>query len=224
MLAEKPIEYRNKKLTFLNREFYIDGGAHIPRKSTEFIAQQYIDYVKSITSEVSVVDVGTGSGVLAVSVAQECTNVAKVYAIDLYEEALRVAAINVGKYGLGSRVELMRGDLLLPINDKHVDVILANLPFADDKKMQLLRPEVREYEPLTGIYGGKDGFEVYVRLFDQLSDYKYFDGIKGVWVYCYKEHLQQVKRYENTLFKDFKLKLVDDAFKEYYQHCLFYKS
>jgi release factor glutamine methyltransferase len=224
MKAVVPDEYISNKVTFLSREFYIDAGAHIPRKSTEFIARSYIDSIKNIQSDVVVADTGTGTGVLAISIALECANVTQVYATDFYDEALHVAAINVKRFLLDNKIKLLRGDLLEPLKDTKIDVIIANLPFADDAKMQLLRPEVKAYEPLTGIHGGKTGFELYDKLFKQLSEYKYFSDLKGIWIFCNKEHLPLVKKYHATLFKDFSLKLVDDAYKDYYQHCLFVRN
>jgi len=222
--TKKLKEYIDRKVKFLSRNFYIDERAHIPRPSTEFITKSYIKSINDLVSpNLVVADIGTGSGVLPVSTALECSNIRKIYAIDLFEDALKVAKINRSKYGLANKIAFVKGDLFKPLLEKPVDVILANLPFADAAKMQKLRPEVIKYEPISGIYGGKTGFELYDKLFRQLDKYQYFNRIRIIWIYCNIEHKQRVEYLHKSLLRDFKLKFVKDKYKPYYLHCYFYR-
>lgn len=222
MDINKPKEYADRKVLFLGRNFYIDERAHIPRPSTEYIAPFYINSINDFgVKNLVVAEIGTGTGVLSISVAIQCLSVKKIYATDLFEDALQVAEKNRKDFGLGNKIELLQGDLFEPLLDEPVDVILANLPFANDEKMKQLRPEVINYEPLSGIYGGKTGFELYEKLFVQLEKYRYFSSIKGLWVYCNVEHKPKVEYFHDSLFNEFKLKFVEDKYKPYYLHCYF---
>lgn len=225
MYVNKPKEYINQKFTFLNKIFYIDQGAHIPRPSTEYIATSYINSINSLKiNNLTIADIGTGTGVLAISIGLQCPCVHKIYATDLFNEALHVAEINVSKFKLKRKIFVLQGNLFEPILQKKVDIIVANLPFASDEKMKVLRPEVLKYEPLTGIHGGSTGFELYTQLFEQLSNYKYFNSLKGLWIYCNIEHLPQVNDISNNLFNGFKLQVIWDKYKPYYRHCYFYRD
>ncbi len=224
MNVNKPKQYIDKEFTFLGKKFYIDQGAHIPRHSTEFITVHYINSINNLSkSDLVVADVGTGTGVLSVSIASQCPNVKKVYAIDLFENALQVASINRSNFNLEDKIELLQGDLFEPLLDKQVDVIIANLPFADDNKMKALRSEVIKYEPMTGIYGGRTGFELYERLFKQLEKYSYFRYLKGLWIYCNLEHKPRIEYFHRSLFNNFNLNIVEDKYKPYYLHAYFHR-
>lgn len=220
MSVQKPTEYLTNEVFFLNRQFYIDEGAHIPRRSTQYIAKVYIDSIVKIPQNVILADIGTGTGVLAISCVLECPNIVKAYATELYPEALAVAKKNVETHNVKEKVELFMGDLIEPLLTRKVEVFIANLPFADDEKIKALRPEVLEYEPLTGIYGGKTGFELYTRLFDQFEKYKYLKEIKAVWIFCHKDHLKLLQIRTTKLFPKYKLHVLPDLFKDYYAHCL----
>ena len=221
---DEPKEYINKKTIFLGREFYVDSRTHIPRPATEFITKHYVNSINGYKHKIVVAEIGVGSGVISISAALECPNISRIYAIDLYKEALEVASINVAAYKLQSKVELLQGDLFTPILDKNVDLIIANLPFASDKKMRSLRPEVLEFEPICGIYGEKTGFELYERMFSQLKECKYLHSIKGLWVYCYKEHITRVRDIKESMFPSYDLELIEDADKPNYLHCFLHKE
>ena len=217
---KKPVEYRENRTSFLGREIYIDSGAHIPRPSTEFIAQHYVDYLNQFTSPITVADIGTGTGVLALTFISDCKEVEKVYATEFYDDALSVAKKNIDKYEVADKVLLFKGNLFEPIKTKKVNVIFANLPFASEEKMKNLRPSVKNYEPLTGISGGQTGFELYESLFAQLKSYEYMETLDGIWIFCSKDHIPKVKKYHKSQFPNFNLQIFGDKFKEYYAHCL----
>jgi release factor glutamine methyltransferase len=102
--------------------------------------------------------VGTGSGAIAVALAANMPDLI-VYAVDVSDEALAVAARNVRNQGLGERVQLASGYLLEPL-PAPVDAIVANLPYIATADLAALPPQVREYEPVLALDGGADGLEV----------------------------------------------------------------
>jgi release factor glutamine methyltransferase len=216
------IESNIKVIKFFNKNFLINNQVHLPRKSTEFIATYYIDFINKLKKKLIVADIGTGSGVLAINIALDCKEVDKIYATDLFSEALKIAKLNIEKYNLENKIELHKGDLFKPIISKKIDVIIANLPFADDEKLKNLQADYANNEPITGIYGGSSGFELYEKLFAQLKNYKYFSNLKGVWIYCSAKHKSKVMFFRRTLFNKFKMKIIKDKYKEYIHTC-FYK-
>jgi release factor glutamine methyltransferase len=211
------------EMLFLARNFYIDNSVHRPRASTEFITGQgYIPYLKQLEKQnLTVADIGIGSGVIAVSCALECPNVEQVYGVDLYQEALRVAARNIETLEADSKVKLLQGDLFEPLMNIPVDVLLLNLPFASQQKISAIAHEMAPLdEPLSGIFGGQTGFELYERLFKQLAEYRYLNSVQGIWIFCAREHLAKLSWYHQQQFSRFKLQVVDDRFKEHFIHCL----
>lgn len=116
-----------------------------------------------------VVDVGTGSGAIAVALAQALPR-AEVYATDVSREALAVAAENARRHGLERRLALRHGDLLAPLQD-YVECIIANLPYVTSADWSRLEPELREYEPRLALDGGADGLDLVRALLTQAPRY-----------------------------------------------------
>lgn len=214
-----------REIVFLDRPFSIDETVHRPRISTEWITQAgYIAYINQRAQPVTVADIGVGSGVIAISCALECSHIARVYGVDLYGDALRIAARNVDAHKVNDAVNLLQGDLYAPLLNKPVNVILANLPFANTVKIEAIKSESAESaEPLTGIYGGDTGFELYDKLFDQLKDYRYMDGVLGIWVFCGTEHAERMKRRYEDQFAAFTLLAFKDRYKPHFSHFLLTK-
>ncbi len=214
-----------REIDFLDRPFYIDETVHRPRTSTEFITRAgYIDYLNQLDRPVVAADIGVGSGVSAISCALGCANVTRMYGVDLYADALAVADRNAKALQADGKVDLLQGDLFEPLLDRPVDVIIANLPFANTAKVEAITAELPiSDEPLSGIHGGKTGFELYEKLFKQLEGYRYLDGVLGIWIFCGAEHAEMVRRYHESQFSAFRLMQFDDKFKPHFAHFLLTK-
>ncbi|MPZ48757.1 MAG: HemK family protein methyltransferase [Dehalococcoidia bacterium] len=111
---------------------------------------------------VTIADIGTGSGAIAVSLARALPGV-RLIAIDLSAAALEVASANARRHGVDSRIDFRQGDLLSPL-DTRVDVIIANLPYVNTPDYLTLDPEVRDQEPQSALDGGPDGLDLIRRL------------------------------------------------------------
>ena len=116
------------------------------------------------TRELKIADVGTGSGAIAVNLAIHLP-AARIYAVDVSEAALDVAAWNVRAHSVSDRVRLGHGDLLTPIPEP-VDVMVANLPYIPTERLRELQPEVQA-EPEVALDGGPDGLDLVRRMLDQ---------------------------------------------------------
>ena len=110
---------------------------------------------------------GTGSGAVSINLAIHLP-MARIYATELYPEALKVAEYNIGRHNVADRVTLLQGDLLDPV-DEQVDVIVANLPYVPTDVIPSLQPEI-QWEPRESLDGGPDGMDIIRRLLHQAQD------------------------------------------------------
>jgi release factor glutamine methyltransferase len=159
--AGEPLQHLLGSVDFLGRKFLCDKRALIPRPETEQLAELLI---KECGLSRRILDVGTGSGVLALSLAAEITE-ADVEAVDLSTDALSLARENAAQLGLNERVVFHQGDLLEPVSGVF-DLIVANLPYIPRSEIPDLAREV-QHDPLTALDGGPVGTEIMERLLQQ---------------------------------------------------------
>lgn len=169
----EPLQYVLGTQEFCGREFRVTSSVLIPRPESVLLVQETIRRCRQNLT-VIVVDVGAGSGCLAVSVASALPE-ARVLAIDVSAEALTVARANMEQHGLGARIECVQGDLLAPLAERglvgQVGVVLSNPPYIADLDLAMLQPEVRCFEPRVALAGGPDGMDVHRRLIQQAPTY-----------------------------------------------------
>ncbi|MEA3253577.1 MAG: peptide chain release factor N(5)-glutamine methyltransferase [Chloroflexota bacterium] len=154
---------------FYGREFYIDHRALIPRPETELIVEEAIKLVQKRSlseNHLAIADIGTGSGVIAISLALEFP-FARIYATDISNPALQVAEINCRRHKVSRQVKLLQGDLLEALPEP-VNMLVANLPYVRDRELRILSQEIAKFEPLLALAGGNDGLDEIRRLLDQL--------------------------------------------------------
>lgn len=214
-------------ITFMGRTFYRNSTVHLPRPSTEFICKEgYIPYLQQVgPTGVVAADIGAGSGVITLSSALECTNIDRVYGIDLFAEAITIAKKNARRLGADKKVTLLQGDTFTPLLHTPVDVIIANLPCASDDQIEYITTHSKmKDEPLATIYGGPTGFELYEQLFSQLKDYEYMDRVVGIWLFGCDTHAPILKRYHAAQFPEFTLMTFADKYKPYFTHGLLTKT
>ena len=173
--AHEPVAYIVGHQEFYGLDFYVDRRVLIPRPETELLVERAIKLAGEVGDRgyglypLTLADVGTGSGAIAVSLAVHLPQ-ATIYALDSSAEALEVAARNVRRHGIEGRVHLLRGDLLSPLPEP-VDLIVANLPYVSEAELAELPPQIRRYEPLSALDGGPDGLRHIRRLLAQAGGY-----------------------------------------------------
>jgi release factor glutamine methyltransferase len=153
----KPTQYITKHQEFYGREFKVTRDVLIPRPETELLVESVLRLRRP---GALVVDVGTGSGAIAVTLALESRR--PVVATDLSIEACLVASENARR--LGADVTFMVADLLKPFTDGSLDVVVSNPPYVPLNDRDGLQREVRDWEPSLALYGGADGTAIYDRL------------------------------------------------------------
>lgn len=168
-LVERRIVHEPSAYIIGRREFYgfdllLTHNVLIPRPETEQLVELAINAARTVESP-RVVDVGTGSGAIAIALAKTLPK-AQIIATDASWEALSVARLNATTQAVDDRIEFQPGDLLESLNAP-VDVIVANLPYIPTHDWERLAPEVRDHEPRSALDGGIDGLAVIHRLLGQ---------------------------------------------------------
>ena len=173
-LANEPIGYILGEKEFFGLPLMVGPGTLIPRPETEVlveIALERCKAIENISEYLNIIDVGTGSGAIAITLARYLSNF-RVYGIDVSEDALRWAKKNEELFNLHDNIELNRGDLLSDISatlEHKISVLVANLPYIPTEEANTLPEEIRKQEPFVAIDGGEDGLDLFRRLASQLS-------------------------------------------------------
>lgn len=172
-LAHEPLAYILQSAPFYGRDFYVDSRVLIPRLETEDLVSAALEAMRGIKQPL-VLDIGTGSGIIAATIA--CENLdANIIASDLDEEAISVAYRNIERLAKG-RISLVHASLFGPAlraAAKHMTgdrvFILANLPYLPSKDRETLAPSVARFEPEQALYADDEGLSLNRRLLDDLA-------------------------------------------------------
>lgn len=153
----EPLQYILGDTAFMGFEFRVEPGVLIPRADTEVLCEEAL---RRICPGMRVLDIGTGSGALAVSIKKHCPE-ADVTAVDVSDTALRVAGENAKR--LHADVRFVKSDCMTALADEKFDVIVSNPPYISREEMSGLMPEVL-MEPELALFGGEDGLDFYRRI------------------------------------------------------------
>lgn len=158
----EPVQYILGEAEFYGLPFHVTPAVLIPRPETEHLVEK----ARALCAEIAsprIVDIGTGSGAIAVTLAAQLPQ-ARVAAIDLSPEALAVAQENAALNGVAGRIRFFAGDLLAPVASERFDLIASNPPYIPEQDRATLAVEVRAHEPELALFAGNDGLAVYRRL------------------------------------------------------------
>ena len=157
-----PLQYLLGHWEFYGRQFEVSPAVMIPRQDTELVVDKCLEKIPGDGSGLRAADIGTGSGVIAVTLACE-RGCLQVLATDSSSEALEVAARNARRNGVADRVSLSVGRLCEPLREGvgcGVALVVSNPPYIPSDQIEGLEPEVRHYEPRQALDGGPDGLQV----------------------------------------------------------------
>lgn len=160
----EPVQYILGEAEFWSLPFAVSPAVLVPRPDTEVLVEEAL---KRLDGAARVLDVGTGSGAIAVAIAHECPEAA-VVGLDLSAEALEMATANARRNGVEARVELRRGDLHR-LEGGPYDLVVSNPPYIPRGDLQGLMPEVTRFEPQQALCGGEDGLDCYRALAAQAT-------------------------------------------------------
>jgi release factor glutamine methyltransferase len=172
-----PAQYITGHQEFWGLDFIVSPAVLIPRPETEHVVEAVLELAKPDEREpalslpkgrpsphdLRIVDVGTGSGAIAIALAKELP-AAEIHATDISSEALEVARANAARHELTSRIEFHRTDLLGGLPPASFDIVVSNPPYVGDSEEESVQLEVRKFEPRNAVFAGPTGLEVIERL------------------------------------------------------------
>jgi release factor glutamine methyltransferase len=164
-LKGKPTQYITHNQEFFGRDFYVNEDVLIPRPETEHLVEAAMSYARRSAGARRILDVGTGSGAIAISLALELGR--EVLASDVSVKALGVAARNARTHS--ARVSLFACDLLEAVRPGSIDLLVSNPPYVPGGDSANMQTEVRDWEPHVALFAGDTGLEVYRRLIAQAT-------------------------------------------------------
>lgn len=172
-VQHEPIQYITGHQEFWSLDFSVGPGVLVPRPETECLVEQSLKTLGAKTPDASkekirILDIGCGSGVLAIVLAKECPG-AEVVAVDISQAALSCALENAKRHGVGERIEFRRSDVYSGLKEEKFDLIVSNPPYIRKDEWENLDREIREYEPKEALLGGEEGMDFHMRIMDSAS-------------------------------------------------------
>lgn len=169
----EPLQYITGSQEFWGVPLMVTPDVLIPRPETEFVVEAALKAVSGITTPV-IVDLCTGSGCIAISLAKELPR-ARIFATDRSDRAVHVAQENARQNDVANRIRFLEGDLFEPLEEMdirgRIDVIVTNPPYVRSGDLTTLQPEVRDFEPEMALVAGPAGTEVAERIIHQAPEY-----------------------------------------------------
>lgn len=167
-VAREPFQYISVRQEFYGLEFEVNEGVLIPRPETEILVQASIEVLSKLEKP-SFFEIGVGSGCISVSILRAVPS-AKAVGVDISHSALAVAERNARKLGVAERVEFRKADVFEGLNAKF-ELIVSNPPYIPDDQIESLQPEVRQFEPLVALRGGREGVEIIQRIIHRSHEF-----------------------------------------------------
>lgn len=167
-LHHEPLDYIIGESEFMGLKFCVNKNVLVPRPETEVLVEQVIQHCqKKSERTLRILDIGTGSGNIAISLAKFLSNVS-IDALDVSEDALTVAKKNAQRHAVTDKISFIHADILCDVLDRHdgYDVIVSNPPYIAKSEFLSLQPEVRDFEPAVATTDNADGFTFHKKIAD----------------------------------------------------------
>lgn len=179
-LSDKPKQYKDGWVEFYKLKFKVTPDVLIPRPETELLVDEVLTHVGGRPTRLealTILEIGTGAGNIAISIAKNSSlhpkgGHIKIIATDISSKALKVAQQNAKLQGVSDQIKFIQSDLLASLNQYIVrshTIMVTNLPYIPSSRIPYLDSSVRDFEPHIALDGGEDGFDLYRKLFAQIS-------------------------------------------------------
>lgn len=173
LICGVPLQYITHSQEFMNMAFYVDENVLIPRPDTEILVEEVINIAESIKN-IKILDMCTGSGAIAISLAKYIED-SEITAVDISEEALRVAKFNAKNQSVEGKITFINSNLFDKVVKQKYDIIVSNPPYIKKDVIRTLSKEVQR-EPKIALDGGKDGLDFYRKIINLSFDYLKCEG------------------------------------------------
>ncbi len=203
LVNNEPLQYILGKTKFYDLEFKVDKSVLIPRPETEELVDLIIKENKD-KKEINILDIGTGSGCIAISLAKNLPQ-SKVFAIDISEDAIKIAKHNT-RINKIDNIEIHKLDILTKIPKTKFDIIVSNPPYISTEEFEKLDKNVKEFEPEVALTDFGDGLTFYRRYYEVFSDMLTPSGI-----FYLENSFEQGDKLLTAFRKKYKTKAIEDS-------------
>ena len=208
-----PTSYLTGSREFLSMDFIIAPGVLIPRAETELLVEEVISLLQgcgeSFKEHINIIDLGTGSGIIAVSIARLFPT-CRVYAVDISKKALEIASLNAVRFNVEDKITFIEGDFLSCIQSCGLEgkthVIVSNPPYIPTDQIETLQKEIKDYEPITALDGGRDGLDCYREIIPSAANCLIKGGILALEVGYNQAQAVKILIEETKSFKSITIK------------------
>jgi release factor glutamine methyltransferase len=197
-INHEPIAYILNMREFYGINFIVSKDTLIPRPDSETLIETVIDYYKDKNAHFNILDLGTGSGCLLLTLLKEFPNASGV-GVDVSNGALTIATNNAENLNLSERAKFIHSDWFENINDKF-DLVIGNPPYIKNDEKRVLAKNVIEYEPHLALFGGKEGLDSYYKIARSLTDFLKNDAI-AIFEFGQNQHQQIAEIFLENNFK-----------------------
>ena len=163
----EPFQYITGKQEFYGLDFEVSKDVLIPRPETELIVENAVEL---LPENGKFCEIGVGSGCISISILRE-VKTASAIGLDVSEEALRIAAKNAENHGVSDRLELKTSDVFDVLQNRKFDLVVSNPPYISSENIENLQAEVRDFEPLSALTDGRDGFSIIKRIVENAPNF-----------------------------------------------------
>lgn len=199
-LRGEPLSYIIGKAEFMGLEFKVSPSVFIPRPETEILVEEVLKKIlpkpnllqanNKCQGNLQIIDLGCGSGAIAISLAKFIPTLSSIYAIDISSSALRVAKFNAKIHGVEKRIVFLKGNLFEPLSNfslkEKIDFIISNPPYIKRGEIPNLPAEV-QFEPVIALNGGEDGLSFYKKIIPAATPYLKKQGFLFLEIGIYQE-------------------------------------
>ena len=198
-----PLQYITNSQEFMGLDFYVREGVLIPRPDTEILVERVLELAKDrFDGKVKILDLGTGSGAIGVSLAYYLKN-SLVTCLDISEIAVETANINIKRHKLHN-IKVIKGDIFNYKSPEKFHIVVSNPPYIERDTIKNLQPEVSLYEPRLALDGGEEGLDYYRRIVELFAGLHEKEGVLAVEIgYDQKKSVEEIFM-NSKLFKDIK--------------------
>lgn len=205
----KPVAHITHEKEFFGRIFYVDERVLIPRPETEEMVEDALTFLKENPELKTVIDLGTGSGAIAITLAHELPD-RSIIALEISPEALQVAGINHKRFPC-KNLQFIESDLLSklpPTTYQLPTTLLANLPYIGTENNRFISEETERYEPHLALFGGSDGLELYRRTWQQIKEKNI--NVAALFMEIGFSQAEQIEREARAAFPDYEFEIKND--------------
>jgi len=208
-ISGKPLQYVIGTTEFFGLEFDVNESVLIPRPETETLVETVVEHLKN-TSQPKIIDLGTGSGAIAIALAKNLEN-CFVFASDISSDALKVANENAKRHEVEDQIEFVCGDLFEPLKNKNlegtIDCVVSNPPYVSMEEFDNLPKEVKNYEPIVALKTDEEGMSFHRKIVGNSLDFLKQNGILALEVGLGQATkvaglIRSQKEFENTEIKE----------------------